>query len=355
MTAGLCILLLALPSISFAKGLLTPRSDSDTPTVRGRQMSRSDVKDAMIAAFGADHPMVDVARCESDFRQFTADGDPLRNPRSGAVGVFQILPSVHEQPAEALGLDIYSLEGNIAYARKLYDTFGLRPWSPSSLCWDDGNVDGALPTDTGKQSLVETSTKVPVRVRGDSLTSADLAGTPYRSADATSTNESVNGTKTGSPTVEPLITKKLVSGVRDPQVKKLQQILNNSGYQLSASGPGSPGQETNFFGGRTRAAVKEFQCDQGIVCEGGRYSTGYGLVGPETRQALTRIARDIGPNERLLPNGVVVRTDEETDQEDGDTVADMSQTAESVNTNASLQEQIEQARELVMQLQNQIK
>jgi len=64
-----------------------------------------------------------------------------------------------------------------------------------------------------------------------------------------------------------------------PDVKNLQIVLNKDpNTRVAVSGAGSPGQETNYFGSLTLAAVKKFQAANGIP------TTGY--VGPLTRAAL---------------------------------------------------------------------
>jgi hypothetical protein len=85
----------------------------------------------------ADEPiLVEVARCESTFRQFGKDGRVIRgkvNPQD--VGVMQINERYHADEAAAMGLDIYTVEGNVDFAKHLYDKFGTDPWSSSEKCW----------------------------------------------------------------------------------------------------------------------------------------------------------------------------------------------------------------------------
>lgn len=85
----------------------------------------------------ADEPiLVEIAACESQFRQFGKNGKVIKNPHSSAVGTFQIMSSLHAELADdKLGLDIYSLQGNAAYARYLYDKQGTKPWNASKACW----------------------------------------------------------------------------------------------------------------------------------------------------------------------------------------------------------------------------
>lgn len=90
-----------------------------------------------VETYFADEPiMVTIARCESHFRQFAKDGSVYRGkvtPKD--VGVMQINEFYQGDAAAKLGFDIYTLEGNTAYAQYLYDKEGTKPWNSSSTCW----------------------------------------------------------------------------------------------------------------------------------------------------------------------------------------------------------------------------
>lgn len=82
----------------------------------------------------------------------------------------------------------------------------------------------------------------------------------------------------GSPAlVATTFTQNLTLGSTGAEVKALQQFLNGSGFPVSASGAGSPGNESTYFGAKTQAALAKYQAAKGITP-----SVGY--FGPKTRQ-----------------------------------------------------------------------
>ncbi|MEK7462177.1 MAG: hypothetical protein AAB618_01225 [Patescibacteria group bacterium] len=104
-----------------------------TPTAVSQTESEKRVRE-----FFKDTPvMIEIARCESAFRQFTDAGNVLRGGDSGGmVGVFQFFESIHAAPAKALGYDITTLEGNLGYAKQMYKSEGTTPWNPAKSCWN---------------------------------------------------------------------------------------------------------------------------------------------------------------------------------------------------------------------------
>lgn len=198
-----------------------------------------DVESAVRAYFAETPVMIEIARCESKFRQHADSGNPLYGGYGGKmVGVFQVYSDIHASFARSIGMDIETLDGNMQYAKYLYEREGTKPWISSFPCWG------------------------PIR--------EPAASNGAESADADSGEITVN----------------LSLGMEHPQVLLLQKMLNAKGYTIASEGPGSPGGETQKFGSLTRAAVRKFQCETMNICSGDEYSTGYGYVGVKTRAAL---------------------------------------------------------------------
>ncbi len=80
-------------------------------------------------------------------------------------------------------------------------------------------------------------------------------------------------------TASAAITSTLKMGSNNAQVKELQQGLNASGFVVSTSGAGSVGYESNYFGAKTKSAVKAWQASKGLTADG--------VFGPASRAAWT--------------------------------------------------------------------
>lgn len=92
---------------------------------------------AYVEQYFAEEPILaDIAWCESRMRHLGPDGEILRGKvNKSDIGVMQINTYYHADTAEELGLDLYSLNGNLAYAQYLYEKEGTKPWLSSSPCW----------------------------------------------------------------------------------------------------------------------------------------------------------------------------------------------------------------------------
>jgi hypothetical protein len=93
--------------------------------------------EAIVRSYFRDLPiMIEIARCESTFRHYLADGSVLRGRVDrDDTGVMQINQRYHHGYAAALGLNLEDIYHNLVYARYLYETEGTRPWNASAPCW----------------------------------------------------------------------------------------------------------------------------------------------------------------------------------------------------------------------------
>lgn len=90
-----------------------------------------------VRAYFTDAPvMAEIAWCETKFKHFNRAGEVLRGEVTRSdTGVMQINEYFHGKTAKTLDIDIFSLEGNLHYARYLYEKEGTRPWNSSRHCW----------------------------------------------------------------------------------------------------------------------------------------------------------------------------------------------------------------------------
>ena len=79
-----------------------------------------------------------ICTCESNLTHYeNADGAVLRgrvNYRD--VGICQINEFYQKGRIERFGFDIYTPEGNIAFAKALFNEMGTVPWESSRACWE---------------------------------------------------------------------------------------------------------------------------------------------------------------------------------------------------------------------------
>ncbi|HBV00944.1 MAG TPA: hypothetical protein DEF00_00935 [Candidatus Taylorbacteria bacterium] len=91
-------------------------------------------------------------------------------------------------------------------------------------------------------------------------------------------------------------------GVTHSEVKILQKILNSDlDTVIAATGSGSPGNETTFFGPATLKAIKKFQEKHGLSGPG---DEGYGNVGPKTRAKLNEIGSKTGGGDKEIEDAM---------------------------------------------------
>lgn len=115
----------------------------------------SDVASATEEAISSDHPLTsvsveayvrdyfkdtpilaEIARCESTFRQFDSKGNVIKGiVNKSDIGVMQINTYYHGENAALLGYDLYTIDGNLGFAKRLYAKYGDSPWGSSSRCW----------------------------------------------------------------------------------------------------------------------------------------------------------------------------------------------------------------------------
>jgi hypothetical protein len=140
--------------ISSITGITSTITVTEVPKVETsavKEISKKDVENVMsteqyVRQYFSDIPiMIQIAKCESTFRQLDPDGEIHRGRvNSEDVGVMQINEHYHLDKAVEGNYNIYTIEGNTAYARALYEKEGLKPWVSSKACW-------------GKHQVAETS------------------------------------------------------------------------------------------------------------------------------------------------------------------------------------------------------
>lgn len=77
---------------------------------------------------------VRIASCESTLKQFNDDGTVLIS-HTNDKGLFQV-NHIHWNDAIRLGIDLDTIDGQIAYAKHLKEKNGTKDWFMSKKCWN---------------------------------------------------------------------------------------------------------------------------------------------------------------------------------------------------------------------------
>ncbi len=133
-------------AFSALSGVQAPTVVAETPKPDQvslvREIPKKEVEHRMsteeyVKQYFSDAPiMIRIAQCESHFRQLDSYGNVRRGVVNNQdVGVMQINEFYHLDEAQKANYNIYTLEGNIAFARKIYEKEGTTPWNSSRPCW----------------------------------------------------------------------------------------------------------------------------------------------------------------------------------------------------------------------------
>ncbi|MFA6339009.1 MAG: hypothetical protein WCW87_03055 [Candidatus Paceibacterota bacterium] len=124
------------PTVSLASTTSIAYEQTDVQALKNHLPERSEIE-ALVRKYFKDIPiLIEIANCESEFRHYTPDGEVIRGKINNQdVGVMQINEKYHLEEANDHDIDIYTLEGNMRYARKLYEKEGTKPWTSSAKCW----------------------------------------------------------------------------------------------------------------------------------------------------------------------------------------------------------------------------
>jgi hypothetical protein len=136
LTTGLLMLASAFSPVSAPKNMV--KVEKMSAEAEAATISATSVNiEIYVREYFKDTPILaEIARCESTFRQLGKNGEPIKGiVNKGDIGVMQINKYYHEEDALELGHDIYTLEGNLEFAKILYKKYGTDPWSSSSKCW----------------------------------------------------------------------------------------------------------------------------------------------------------------------------------------------------------------------------
>ena len=146
-------------------------------------------------------------------------------------------------------------------------------------------VDTIQPSDSGVSGGSVTLQVENLNAMGNTKVAQALQAQWPTLFSPTSVSAATSSTATTSivSTTTPVFKRYLERGMKGSDVLALQQYLNSHGFTIAASGPGSPGRETDYFGTLTFNALVKFQeAHSAEILAPFNLSTGTGVLGPST-------------------------------------------------------------------------
>lgn len=161
---------------------------------------------------------------------------------------------------------------------KIYHYEDGSGWMPLSNCSDDYNSS----TRTGTVTCYTTSFSIFGLFAESSSTGSSSSGSARTNTPTVAVSPVT--TPINSVTESASFSKDLWIEMIDPDVKRLQAYLNSNGFTVAASGYGSVGNETEYFGPLTRAALIRFQeHHKAQILTPAGFTRGTGFFGERTR------------------------------------------------------------------------
>src|SRR5258708_191752 len=114
----------------------TSIASAQTTTTTLDPYNSADVETAVRSYFDAIPAMAAIGKCESGFGQYKEMVNVIFDPAYSMIGVLQI-SKIHLPESITMGMDITALDGNMAYAKYLYNQEGTTPWMSSYGCWQN--------------------------------------------------------------------------------------------------------------------------------------------------------------------------------------------------------------------------
>lgn len=122
---------------AFGGGVADAQKPTEVPAPLLAVADQPITLESFVREYFAENPVLaEIAKCESHFRHYRGNGVLRGDYDRNDIGVMQINERYHALRAEKNGFDIHTLEGNLGYARWLYEREGLKPWKSSRACWN---------------------------------------------------------------------------------------------------------------------------------------------------------------------------------------------------------------------------